>query len=97
MPNMNVLITIGAASAFVYSLAGTLMGLGDDYLFYETAATIITLVFMGEYLEDASVESTQRALKGLVKSQKVMANMIAFDDNHQEVIFPIENTQLKSR
>jgi Cu+-exporting ATPase len=30
-----------------------------------------------------------------MKSQKVMANMIAFDENHQEVIFPIENTQLK--
>ncbi|MBD0351733.1 MAG: cation-translocating P-type ATPase, partial [Flavisolibacter sp.] len=95
MPNMNVLITIGSASAFIYSLTGTLLNLGTDYLFYETAATIITLVFLGEYLEDASVKSTQRALKALVRSQKVMANMIAFDDKHQEVIFPIENTQLK--
>ena len=41
------------------------------------------------------MQSTQRALKSLVKSQKVMANMIAFDENHQEVILPIENTQLK--
>ena len=95
MPNMNVLITIGAASAFIYSLVGTLMGWGDDYLFYETAATIITLVFFGEYIEDASVKSTQRALKDLVKSQKVMANMIAFDDQHQELIFPVENSQLR--
>jgi len=95
MPNMNVLITIGAASAFIYSLVGAFLGLGEGYLFFETSATIITLVFMGEYLEDASVRSTQRALKGLVKSQKVMANMIAFDENHQEVILPIENTGLK--
>lgn len=95
IPNMNVLITVGSASAFIYSLIGTLFGLGEDYLFYETAATIITLVFMGEYLEDASIRSTQRALKGLVKSQKVMANMIAFDDQHQEHIFPIENTELR--
>ena len=95
MPNMNVLITIGATAAFVYSLTGTLMGQGEQYLFYETAATIITLVFFGNYLEDASMQSTQRALKSLVKSQKVMANMIAFDENHQEVILPIENTQLK--
>jgi Cu+-exporting ATPase len=35
-------------------------------------------------------------LNKLVKSQKVMANMIAFDDQHQELIFPIENTHLKS-
>ena len=95
IPNMNVLIALGATAAFVYSLAGTLFNLGDQYLFYETAATIITLVFMGNYLEDASMKSTQRALKDLVKSQKVMANMIAFDDQHQEVILPLENTQLK--
>jgi Cu+-exporting ATPase len=95
MPNMNVLITIGASSAFIYSLIGGLMGLGGEYLFYETAATIITLVFLGNYMEDASIQSTQRALKSLVKSQKLMANMIAFDEHHQEVILPIENTQLK--
>lgn len=96
LPNMNVLITIGAASAFTYSVAGTLFNLGEAYLFYETAATIITLVFLGNYLEDASVQSTQRSLKALVKSQKIMANMIAFDGDHKEVIFPIENTQLKT-
>jgi Cu+-exporting ATPase len=96
LPNMNVLITIGSAAAFIYSLTGTLMGWGNEYLYYETAATIITLVFMGEYLEDTSIRSTQRALKALVKSQKMMANMIAFDDQHQEVIFTIENTQLKT-
>lgn len=95
LPNMNVLITIGASAAFIYSLIGSIIGQGQEYLFYETAATIITLVFFGNYLEDASIQSTQRALKSLVKSQKVMANMIAFDENHQEVIFPIENTALK--
>ena len=95
MPNMNVLVALGASAAFFYSLIGTLMGQGEQYLFYETAATIITLVFFGNYLEDASMQSTQRALKALMKSQKVMANMIAFDEHHQEVILPIENTQLK--
>ncbi|MBC8034359.1 MAG: cadmium-translocating P-type ATPase [Chitinophagaceae bacterium] len=96
MPNMNVLITLGASAAFFYSLAGTLFNLGEAYLFYETTATIITLVFLGNYLEDASVESTQKALNKLASSQKVMANMIAFDEEHQEVILPIENTQLRA-
>ncbi|HEY0750687.1 MAG TPA: heavy metal translocating P-type ATPase, partial [Chitinophagaceae bacterium] len=95
VPNMNVLITVGALAAFIYSLTGAVMGLGDDYLFFETTATILTLVFLGNYLEDASVNSTQRALKALVKSQKVMANMIAFDEHHKEVILPVENTQLR--
>lgn len=95
MANMNVLIALGATAAFVYSLAGHLLNLGEGYLFYETAATIITLVFLGNYLEDASIESTQRELKKLAKSQKVMAHMIAFDDQHKEEIFPVENTDLR--
>ncbi|RYY89906.1 MAG: cadmium-translocating P-type ATPase [Chitinophagaceae bacterium] len=94
VPNMNVLIAIGALSAFIYSIIGLLSG-KPEAIFFETAATIITLVFFGEHLEHLSVQSTQRALKALVKSQKVMANMIAFDDQHQEQVFPIENTQLK--
>ena len=95
MPNMNVLIAVGATAAFVYSLYGTLTGQAEQYMFYETAATIITLVFLGNYLEDASIASTQRELNKLAKSQKVMANMIAFDDEHKEQIFPVENTQLR--
>ncbi len=95
LPNMNVLIAVGATAAFVYSLYGTLIGQAEDYLFYETAATIITLVFFGNYMEDASIQSTQRELKKLAKSQKVMANMIAFDDQHNEQIFQVENIQLR--
>ncbi len=95
IPNMNVLIALGATAAFVYSLAGTVLNLGETYLFYETTASIITLVFLGNYLEDVSVATTQRALRKLVKSQRVMANMIAFDDQHQEVIFPLPGDQLK--
>lgn len=96
MPNMNVLIALGALASFAYSLTGTLLNLGPDYLFFETTASIITLVFMGNYLEDVSVQSTQRAIKSLAKSQRVMANMIAFDDEHKEQIFPLENTQLRT-
>jgi len=95
LPNMNVLIALGATAAFVYSLYGTLTGQAENYLFYETTVTIITLVFLGNFMEDASVHSTQRELNKLVKSQKMMANMIAFDDKYNEQIFPVENTQLR--
>src|SRR4030095_7975533 len=95
MPNMNVLIALGATAAFVYSLYGTLVGQAEQYMFYETSAAILTLVFLGNYLEDASLHSTQRALNSLAKSQKVMANMIAYDEHHEEHIFPVENSQLK--
>ncbi|NML20544.1 cadmium-translocating P-type ATPase [Pseudoflavitalea sp. G-6-1-2] len=95
LPNMNVLVAIGATAAFVYSLAGAIFGLGEGYLFFETAASVITLVFLGNYLEDSSIQSTQKSLNKLASSQKVMANMIAYDDEHNEHIFPVENTALK--
>lgn len=94
IPNMNVLIAIGATAAFVYSLIGTLANMGMNYIFYETAATIITLVFLGEWIEHKSVDSTQKELNKLAAHQKVMANMIAFDEEHKELIFPVENTSL---
>jgi len=94
IPNMNVLIAMGSLAAFVYSLIGTIQNLGMDYFFYETTATIITLVFLGEWIEHKSLEITQRELNKLARQQKVMANMIAFDDEHKELIFPVENTQL---
>lgn len=96
IPNMDVLIAIGALASFVYSLTGAILNLGEGYLFFETTASIITLVFMGNYLEEASIQSTQKALKGLIKSQKVMANMIAFDGDHQEQVFEVENSALKT-
>lgn len=94
IPNMNVLIALGALAAFVYSLIGTIGNLGVNYIFYETTATIITLVFLGEWIEHRSVSITQKELNKLAGQQKVMANMIAFDDKYQELIFPVENTKL---
>ncbi|MBS1729933.1 MAG: cadmium-translocating P-type ATPase [Bacteroidetes bacterium] len=94
--NMNVLIALGATAAFFYSLYGTLTGKGMDFMFYETATTILTLVFLGNYMEDRSMEVTQNALNKLARTQKSMANMIAYDDQHNENIFPIESSLLKT-
>ncbi len=95
VPNMNVLITIGASAALLYSIYGFFTIQPARYMFFDTTATILTLVFLGNYLEDASVASTQRELHKLARSQKIMAHMIAFDDAHQEHIHPVENTMLR--
>ncbi|NCT95324.1 MAG: cadmium-translocating P-type ATPase, partial [Chitinophagaceae bacterium] len=95
IPNMNVLIALGAVAAFGYSLYGTLIGEPDNYLFYESASTIITLVFLGNWMEDRSVEITQASLKKLAVQQQSMANMIAYDDQHQEHVFPVKSESLK--
>jgi Cu+-exporting ATPase len=95
IPNMNVLIALGAVAAFGYSLYGTITGQAEQYMFYETTATILTLVFLGNWMEDKSVETTQKALRKLAMSQKTMANMIAYDEQHQEHVFPVESSTLK--
>jgi Cu+-exporting ATPase len=95
VPNMNVLIALGAVASFGYSLYGTLTGQPEQFMFYETTATILTLVFLGNWLEDKSVEKTQESLKKLAVTQKVTANMIAYDEQHNENIFPVESTALK--
>ena len=94
IPNMNVLIAMGATAAFIYSWIGTINNLGMEYVFYETTATIITLVFLGEWVEHKSVATTQKELNKLARQQKVMANMIVFDEEHKEIIFAVENTKL---
>lgn len=94
IPNMNVLVALGAVSSFGYSLYGTITGNAEQFMFYETTATIITLIFLGNWVEDKAVATTQEALKKLAVTQKVMANMIAYDDKHEEHIFPVESTSL---
>ena len=95
IPNMDVLIAVGATAAFGYSTYGLFTPQPEHYLFYETAASIITIVFFGNYLEDASVKRTQKEINKLSTQQIVMANMIAYDDAHNENIFPVKNTELK--
>jgi len=84
VPNMDVLIFIGSTSAFIYSLVGTIQDLGEQYQFYETCATIITLVLLGNVFEKRSVSQTTSAVKDLVKIQQVNANRII--DGTVEVI-----------
>jgi P-type Cu+ transporter len=76
VPNMDVLIFVGSSSAFIYSLIGTFLNLGPQYMFYETSATIITLVLLGNVFEKRSVTQTTSAVKDLMKIQVSTARRI---------------------
>lgn len=76
VPNMDVLIFVGSTAAFVYSLVGTIQSMGPQYQFYETCATIITLVLLGNVFEKRSVTQTTSAVKDLIKIQQVNANRV---------------------
>ncbi len=77
VPNMDVLIVVGTTAAFFYSLYGTIFGLGSDFLFYETAATISTIVLFGNLLEKRAVRMTTSALQELTALQVVPAKRVS--------------------
>lgn len=91
--NMDVLIFVGSSAAFIYSLTGTIFNLGMDFLFYETAATIITLVLVGNYIEKRSVAKTTTAIKELSEIQPQKAKQVIYDlhDAKEKIIeIPIQ-------
>lgn len=75
VPNMDVLIFVGSTAAFVYSLIGLVLG-EADYIFFETAATIITLVLLGNLMEKRAVDQTTTAIDELGRLQTANAKKI---------------------
>lgn len=90
VPNMDVLIAIGSAAAFIYSLAGTYLYWDNHevhkYLFYETSATIITLVLLGNVLEHRSVNRTTSALRELSKMKAETAKKVIIENGNETII-----------
>jgi len=70
-PNMDSLVAIGTGSAFVYSLIMTILIPSDasyvHNLYYESAATVVTLVMVGKYMECRSKNKTSEAIRKLME------------------------------
>ena len=67
LPNMDVLIFLGSSSAFFYSVYGCFFSdhSAKDFLFFETCATIITLVLLGNSIEKRSIKKTTSSIEKL--------------------------------
>lgn len=76
VPNMDVLIILGATASYIYSLTGYLMNLGHNYMFFETSASIITIILVGNYLEKTAIKKTTSAIDELSKLQEIKAKRI---------------------
>jgi Cu+-exporting ATPase len=95
-PNMDVLISMSSTTAFLYSVYVLVFNL-EAHLYFETAATIITLVLLGNWLEAISIEKTQSAIKALRQLQPSMANLVQKDYfNDTEIIRPIPIEELET-
>jgi P-type Cu+ transporter len=90
IPNMDVLIFIGSTAAFLYSLYPLFIALpvgthAHDYLFFETTATIITLVLLGNLIEHRSVKATTTAIGALQELKPEKARKITAHNDHEHL------------
>ena len=93
-PNMDSLIALGTAAAFVYSLAATIgTGLGygnfSDLLYYEVTGVILALHTLGLFLEERSKGQMSSAIEKLVnlapKTARVIRNGVEREITVDEV------------
>ncbi|MDE6273854.1 MAG: cation transporter, partial [Clostridiales bacterium] len=66
VPNMDTLVTLGAAASFLYSLVVAILDPTASHLFFESAAMIVTLVTLGKWLEDKSKRRTGKEVEKLL-------------------------------
>ena len=99
-PNMDTLVALGAAAAFGYSTfalfaitdaqlrgdADAVMALMHEF-YFESAATILTLITLGKMLEARSKGKTTDALKGLMKLAPKTVTLLR---EGAEVTVPVE-------
>jgi len=97
LPNMDVLIILGASAAYIYSLVGLLFfpAQAHDYLFFETTASIITLVMFGNWLEHRTVKSTTVAIDALVKLQPQRAKLVMVDSIGKETRLEVDSKDVR--
>lgn len=103
-PNMDTLVALGASAAFIYSTVALFLMTdavvkGDEALtmsymeefYFESAATILTLITVGKLLESISKGRTTNALKSLMKLSPKTATLIRDD---KEIVVDIEDVEI---
>jgi Cu+-exporting ATPase len=93
--DMNTLVAVGTGTAYVYSaivvLFPQLLSVKEsgNYIYFDTAVTIITLILMGRLLESKAKDRTSSAIKKLIwlqpKTARVIREAIEFDIPISEV------------
>jgi Cu+-exporting ATPase len=94
-PNMFTLIAMGTGTAYLYSVLATVfpqlfpqsfrLGSGELPVYFESAATITTLVLLGQVLELRARSRTSSALKALLGLAPKTARRLRADDGEEDV------------
>jgi Cu+-exporting ATPase len=89
--DMNTLIAVGTSAAYFYSVVAVIFpdvfisGGLEATTYFDTSATIITLILLGRYLEARAKGQTSEAIKKLIGLQPKNAHIIR-DGAEQEVL-----------
>jgi len=90
--NMDTLISVGSTAAYVMSVVATFFPhIVGPVTFYDTTALIVTLIFLGKYLEARAKGQTNEAIKKLIGLQARTAHVIRAG---KERALPIEEVQV---
>jgi Cu+-exporting ATPase len=94
--NMDTLIAIGTTAAYVYSATVTIVPgyFPFEFVYFETAAIIITLILIGRLLETRTKERASDAVRRLLDLQPKMAKILREEGgSNVELEIPIEQVQ----
>ena len=90
--NMDTLISLGSTAAYLMSVVATFLPrVIGAVTFYDTAALIVTLIFLGKYLEVRAKGQTNEAIKKLIGLQVRTAHVVRAG---KEGEVPIEQVQV---
>jgi len=90
--NMDTLISLGSTAAYGMSVVATFFPhVVGSVTFYDTAALIVTLIFLGKYLEARARGQTSEAIKKLMGLQARIARVVR---DGKEVELPVEQVQV---
>ena len=90
--NMDTLVSLGSTAAYILSVLATFFPqVIGPVTFYDTTALIVTLIFLGKYLEARAKGQTNEAIKKLIGLQARSAHVVR---DGQEVEIPIEQVNV---
>ncbi len=96
-PNMDALVTLGSAAAYLYSVALTVMafeGKAHDHPFFEASAMVMTLVTLGKWLEEISKKKTGSEIEKLSTMIPKIATVIRDGKETQILVGEIEKGEI---
>ena len=75
---MNTLVAVGTGAAYVSSAVTTFVGgaHGASHVYFDTSATIITLILLGKWLEARAKRRTTEAIRALAALRPERARVL---------------------